>query len=391
VSVFSGHPVDQYFFALTAPANFRAGGDFDRLPIPFRAVTVDLKTGKLRVLKKGNLARAMRASMSVPVLFLPVEMDGEVLVDGGMIDNLPTDALEQWEPDVILGVDASSDLPIQTSTYNLLDVGKQVIKLWMVLSDRPVTVKPSLLIEPELGNHSPLLYGRIGWLIRRGYEAARVKLDSIRLLVGDSVLDGERGSRKTVTWRDLKTTRVGRVRVEGNQGVRPSLIMNRFGVRVGDSVDRYAIEKGTANLQATNLFREVWVDLKPLESGEAEIVLHAVERGHRNFRVFGHYQSDHGATFRFSLTDENVFKKAECLSLAFTWGKLFSMGEFFFQKNSMMGSPLFLEGSAALGVEKALYFDQGEEKGKFRFWRQGGEVSLGCEWGYQGWTSVHVF
>lgn len=388
VSLFSEHRVNQQFFRLTAPANFQAGGDFSQLPIPFCAVSVDLKTGKLRLLREGNLARAMRASMAIPILFPPVEMDGEMLVDGGMIDNLPTDALKKCDPQIIVGVDASSDLPIQDSTYDLIDVGRQVIKIWMIISNRLVLVKPSVLIEPDLGGHSPLVYAKTAWLIEQGFEAAMAKMDSIRLLVGETNLGHKRHLRKAYGWPDLKMYRVGRVRIEGNVGVSSSLILNRFLFRSGDPVDLDVLEAGVANLRATNLFREIWVDLNPLGSEEAEVVLHTLEREHRNFQVAGNYASERGGTVRFSLKDENLFGRAECVSLAFKWGKLYNLGEFFIQKDNIVNSPFFLDIKGELGVEKPLYYERGREKGKFRFWRRHGEVSFGLQWGYKGWTSV---
>jgi NTE family protein len=388
VSLFSEHRVNQQFFRLTAPANFQAGGDFSRLPIPFCAVSVDLKTGKLCILREGNLARAMRASMAIPIIFPPVEMDGEMLIDGGMIDNLPTDALKKWDPQIILGVDASSDMPIQDSTYDLIDVGKQVIKIWMIISNRSILVKPSVLIEPDLGSHSPLFYGKTAWLIGQGFEAAMAKMDSIRLLVGETNAGRRKHLRKAYGWPDLKAYKVARVRIEGNVGVNSSLILNRFSVRPGDPVDLHDIEAGVANLRATNLFREIWVDLEPMGCEEAEVVLHTLEREHRKFQVAGNYANEKSGTVRFSLKDENLFKSAECVSLAFKWGKLFSLGEFFVQKDNIVSSPFFLDIKGGVGVEKPLYYHRGREKGKFRFWRQRGEVSFGLEWGYKGWTSV---
>ena len=67
--------------------------DFDRLPIPFHAVATDIETGRQVVLRSGNLARAIRASMAVPGGFAPVEIDGRLLVDGLVADNVPITAV----------------------------------------------------------------------------------------------------------------------------------------------------------------------------------------------------------------------------------------------------------------------------------------------------------
>ena len=391
VSLFSSHQVDQHFFRLTAPSNFHAEGHFDRLPIPFRAATVDLRSGKIHILREGCLARAMRASMSIPVLFPPAEVNGGLLVDGGMVDNLPTDAMAEWDPQVVLAVDVSSDLPIKTSPYNFIDVGRQVIKVWMRVSNQPVLEKPSLLIKPDLGNHSPLVFGRVDWLIQQGYRAAWAKMDSVRLLAGEPLSEQENASRSVFGWEKLKVTRVGRVRVEENQGVHTSLILDRFAVQCGDWVDPKSLEAGVANLQSLNLFREVWIDLKPMETGEAEIVLHAPETEHRSFQVFGNYTTETGVLTRFCLKDENLFKNSECLSLGFQWGNLSRLGQVFFQKDRIFRSSFFIEGRGALGTEEALYFRDGEERGRFRYGRQRAEISFGLQFKYSGWASLGMY
>ena len=78
---------------------------FDELPAPFRTVAVDLKTAERVVLDRGSLAQAMRATMSLPGVFPPVEMDGRVLVDGGALDSIPADVVREMGAGVVIAVD----------------------------------------------------------------------------------------------------------------------------------------------------------------------------------------------------------------------------------------------------------------------------------------------
>ncbi len=79
--------------------------DFDRLPTRFRAIATDLETGNRRVLAGGDLTEAMRASMSAPGVFAPVELDGRLLVDGGLVENLPVDVVKEMGVDIVIAVD----------------------------------------------------------------------------------------------------------------------------------------------------------------------------------------------------------------------------------------------------------------------------------------------
>ena len=82
--------------------------DLDKLPIPFRAMATDIETGQSVVLDHGNVAHAMRASMSVPGAMAPVEIDGRLLVDGGIANNLPIDEARKLCADVVIAVNIST-------------------------------------------------------------------------------------------------------------------------------------------------------------------------------------------------------------------------------------------------------------------------------------------
>ena len=83
---------------------------FDDLPIPFRAVAADVETGDLVILSKGDFAQALRATMAIPGVFAPQEVDGRLLVDGFLTQNLPVSLARDWQADVIIAVDVGAPL-----------------------------------------------------------------------------------------------------------------------------------------------------------------------------------------------------------------------------------------------------------------------------------------
>lgn len=129
--------------------------DFDRLPIPFRAVATDLNTGGAVVLGSGSLAMAMRASMSLPGVFQPVEVDGRVLLDGGLVNQVPVDVVRHMGADVVIAVDVGTPLVALDGDASLVEVLSQITGMMTTgntqrqlsgLGNRDV------LIVPELGN-----------------------------------------------------------------------------------------------------------------------------------------------------------------------------------------------------------------------------------------------
>ena len=152
----TGQNVTILMHALTLPS---AGIErFDDLPIPFRAVATDLVTGEKVVLDRGSLSLAMRASMSVPGAFTPVEIDGRRLLDGGLVANLPIDVARQMEAEVVIAVDISTPLATSDQIRTLLNVAGQMngFQTRKNVLEQIATLGPQdILIVPELEGIQP--------------------------------------------------------------------------------------------------------------------------------------------------------------------------------------------------------------------------------------------
>ncbi|MEL1253383.1 patatin-like phospholipase family protein [Flavobacterium sp. DGU38] len=119
-SLLNDQNLREYLSELTFPVyNIR---DFDSLPIPFRAMATDLVEGKEVVLSKGSLAYAMRASMSLPAVFKPMPYEKTVLVDGGVLNNFPTDIAQKMGADIIIGSDVGGGMEPMDKLNNLMTV-----------------------------------------------------------------------------------------------------------------------------------------------------------------------------------------------------------------------------------------------------------------------------
>lgn len=128
---------------------------FDNLPIPFRAVAADIVTGDEVVLDSGSLARAMRASMSIPGLFAPVELNDRLLVDGGLANNLPVQVLHDMGADIVIAVDVSSPMLERDAINDVLDMIEQMSNLMVynsTISQIRLMTDQDLLITPPLAD-----------------------------------------------------------------------------------------------------------------------------------------------------------------------------------------------------------------------------------------------
>lgn len=152
--------------------------DFNKLSIPYRAVAADINTGKAVVIDGGNLATAMRASMAIPGAFTPVEIDGKLLVDGGMVNQVPADVVRAMGADIVIAVDVGTPLGKIDSTSSIISIADQVISFLTVgntVETLAALRKQDILIRPELGSEvstTSFEKEKIDLALRIGAEAA---------------------------------------------------------------------------------------------------------------------------------------------------------------------------------------------------------------------------
>src|SRR5258708_5691115 len=122
-----GQKLQETLRQLTLP--FSSSTDFDLLPTPFRAVATDLETGNAVVMEKGDLAIAMRASMSAPGVFAPVELNGRLLVDGGLAENLPVNVARAMHADILILSDVSFPLQPRAALDSALSISTHILAI----------------------------------------------------------------------------------------------------------------------------------------------------------------------------------------------------------------------------------------------------------------------
>jgi NTE family protein len=172
--VIAGVSIEAFFRELAQPA--MGITDFSRLPVPFEAMATDIETGDSVVLNHGSVAQAMRASMSVPGAIAPVEIDGKLLVDGGIANNLPIDQARKLCGDVIIAVNISTPPMPRKDLTSALAVALQLVNFLgkSTVDQQLKSLGPAdVLIEPDLGDISAASFARSKDAIRIGEEATR--------------------------------------------------------------------------------------------------------------------------------------------------------------------------------------------------------------------------
>ncbi|HEX4585051.1 MAG TPA: patatin-like phospholipase family protein [Burkholderiaceae bacterium] len=262
---------------------------FDELPIPFRAVATDLVKGEPVVLSQGELSQALRASMSVPVALAPVRLDGRILVDGGLTDNLPLDVALAMGADVAIVVDLGSPRLGQEELGTLLGVTRRMIDILIEQGEKRSLqlMRPDdILIRPELGDFSSADFSHWTEPIPLGEAAARKMSDQLAKfsLPADeyAALTASRRAAKRVDSRPI-----AEVRLSPFARVNSEVIRSELETRAGQQPDQARQEADVRRLYAGGDFERVGYAL--LDDGGRRVAsIDAIEKSWGpNFIRFG--------------------------------------------------------------------------------------------------------
>lgn len=273
-----GQQLELFLNTLTAGALNRSR--FDALQIPYRAVATDIETGKMVVLDHSDITRAMRASMSVPGVFAPVEIDGRLLVDGGLVRNLPVDVARSLGADIVIAVNLGTPLLKREDIASVLSISTQMLN---ILTEQNVQNSLAqlgardILISPELGKYSSGDFFNAVDTIGVGEEAARKQADALAgLSVGEAEYRRYLQTRAAHAEQDKPIDAV-RVDVRGLRRVNPDTVAATVRAKPGKPVDPKQIQADLRTLYGTDDFQQIRYRFEDAD-GKRTLVLEPIEK-----------------------------------------------------------------------------------------------------------------
>jgi NTE family protein len=281
---------------------------FDALPVPFRAVATDIENGDMVVLSKGDLAEAMRASMAIPGVFAPQEIDGRLLVDGFLSQNLPVSVAREWGADIIVAVDVGGPLHTRDELKSILKFTGQTLAMMSRKNTKEqiALLRPNdILLQPKLGTIRGLNFDRSAEAIALGQEAASAVLEPLKQL---SVSESEYAEWRTTQRRRMaEKVTIGGVRVENGGRVSNKTIEKRMGLKPGKEVQVEELRRGLDRIYDVGAFDLVDFRLAPT-NGSSELVVRPVERAtgrvhvRAGLKLFSDLDGDSDFNFLTSVT-----------------------------------------------------------------------------------------
>ncbi|MFK7806196.1 MAG: patatin-like phospholipase family protein [Saprospiraceae bacterium] len=298
--IVKGKKISLLLSRLTIPAH--GIYDFDKFDIPYRAIATDFETGKAIAFGKGDLADAMRASMSIPSVFVPCEIDSSILIDGGVTRNLPVQDVIKLGADKVIAVDIGAPLYDRESLQSIMDVLDQTSSYRIAESNARQAELADVVISPEIADIGALSFDKNEELMKRGVTAVGEKLEDVKALLG---------SREPLKARGVyipERFEVVELQVTGCDEKAAKRILNSLQIKEGKIYDLDEVESRIKNLYGGELVALASYRLLPTDRKDAYIlrVIAETQKG-EFFRVSANYDSRLKAAVLLNLTLRNRF------------------------------------------------------------------------------------
>jgi len=289
IGLLNGQNVMEFFTYLTY--GFHDVTDFTKLPIPFECIAADLATGEEVVLKKGFLPKAIRASMAVPAAIAACEIDGRMLVDGGIVNNFPVDRCREMGANLIIGIDIQDDLLSKDKIKSIPDVISQLTSLMSIERSEKNRKNVDILIKPDISGYSASSFDTESAiaLMKRGEDAARLMLPQL-IRMRDSLGIAARVKKTRELPDENELIIINKIEVEGTDKTNIVSFLGKMGIGKDKKVNLQHIRQSISRIYAAGNYEKV--DFRISGGSKKTINITVKESSTQRLNVGLHYDTD---------------------------------------------------------------------------------------------------
>ncbi|WP_298287828.1 patatin-like phospholipase family protein [uncultured Lutibacter sp.] len=284
--------------------------DFSKLPIPFLCIATNLETGNQEILKSGFLPEAVRASGSFPTLLTPVEIDGKLLTDGGIVNNFPVDEVIDMGADIIIGVDIQSGLNSKNELDSAVKILNQIVGFQMYNTLNSKHKKVDLVIKPNMEEYNVVSFDKVNEIMEEGERAAREKYSEF-LDISKSQLSAQ---TQKVNTKQIQQLHIEKIEIEGNKNYTRAYILGKLNLRKRDTTSYKKLIESINNLTSTGNFENI--QYRIVDGDHGSIVKFKVKENRiSNFLKLGvHFDDLYKTGIILNSTAKHIFYKNDVVS-----------------------------------------------------------------------------
>lgn len=288
--------------------NVRHVRKFDQLPIPFVCVATNIETGEEVMLREGYLPEAILASSAFPSLFSPVEINGQLLIDGGVTNNYPVEEIRRMGADIIIGVDVQDDLQTREKLSEATRILVQISNLEMIQSMKRKQLLTDIYIKPDIKNYSVISFDKGREIIAKGEEAARESWEKFKKLTNRDYQLIEKPLQQD-------SLQIDRITINALKNYTRAFVIGKLGFKQGTKISYADLKNGINKLTSTGNFSSILYQINPFNDSE-ELELRLTESKNKTFLRFGlHYDGLYKSAALVNLTQKKILFRNDVLSL----------------------------------------------------------------------------
>ncbi|MDZ7357521.1 MAG: patatin-like phospholipase family protein [candidate division KSB1 bacterium] len=367
----AGQKISKYFARLTWSAHHI--NDFRQLPIPFICVATDIATGEAVPIDSGFLPDAIRASMAIPTVFTPVKLHDRLLVDGGLVRNLPAEDVKRLGADIIIGVDVSFTLIPEDQIKSFLDIITQSLSFVEAQSRERQRALCHILIQPDISELSMFSFNKAEEIIRRGEVAAEAMLPIIRALM-DS-LNIPPNPPITFLPPQVDSIYIKTLKITGLKDVSRRLVLAELNFQPPGWITAQGLDEAIDRLYSSRFFERVTYKLIPSDQGN-DLVIRVTEKSTHLFRFGLRYDSYFKAALILNTTFRNLAEHGSNLILDLKLGDQ-SMIDIQYFIHTGLRQRFGLHANANHSIEDFDIYEQKQRTSNIRATTVKGELVLG--------------
>ena len=286
--------------------------DFSKLSIPFFCIATDVENGSPVILETGSLPIALRASGSFPSLLNPVEVDGKLLVDGGIANNFPVSVMKDKGMDIVIGVDVEGKLFQKDKINSVVALLNQIMSYQMYNKSEEEIKKLDVYIHPEIYSYSVVDFDKKNEILEKGTIAAGKFTKVFKEIAAKQTV---RKKRKVIKFSAQKLL-VSKIGLEGLSYYTRAFVLGKLNIKEGDSLSRADITKKIHLLSATRNYNRIEYNLIRKIDGSYLLNFMLKESSEKaNLKLGVHYDLLYKSSVLANFNQKNIFKKNDMLSL----------------------------------------------------------------------------
>uniref|UniRef100_UPI00398B714A patatin-like phospholipase family protein n=1 Tax=Algibacter sp. AS12 TaxID=3135773 RepID=UPI00398B714A len=309
-----GHNTYSLFLKLLIHVN--EINDFSKLPIPFFCIATNVEKGEQVLLEKGNLTQAIMASSALPSLFQPVNINKDLLIDGGVVNNYPVDEIRAKGMDIIIGVDVQDGLANRDELTSAPDVLIQINNFRTIHDMKFKVEKTDIYIKPDIRKFNVVSFDEGKEIINSGKIAALNEFDALTKLSKTPNIN------QKLKIKAIDSLKINNIDIKGNKNYTRAYVLGKLKLKKDEVISYQDFAKGLNNLVATNNFKAFEYELKSTPDKSGYNMLATVkERRINTFLKLGlHFDDLYKSGALINLTKKQLLFKNDEASLDIVLG-----------------------------------------------------------------------